>query len=475
MNGIEEIQKIIENFVEESKQVKEKISYIEKERIDLARKRNEYKNANFDEHKTEIIELGKQISELGNQSQNLQNKLDLKFYDIKQVVNLMTNNTIVEGIRKISQIEDEKEQFNYKITIQQERNAKYEIQKQEFFERFGRMPEISNYTGNEDEVQDKQCEKYKNKIEEIEYLLENQEEELLRVVELKRNFFNKNWDKITSEEVEETIILPCVEEQIEEFEIEEIEQIEEVTLQGFEPMQEVLIEEFEPLEERQSAEDRDKVIEELARAIVEQIVEEQTKQMEINKVEEKKKHEEKVELLGIMIKINNGELVYTAQISNGEEIKILPTKLKAGNALLNIKEQRNRISKMLVDYAIAGYRPIDKNIIKKIDPIICELLTNFSEKYNYDADDLIYNYAMTFSTSNIIRTEFVPIMYNMSYINETNLSKTEKREISKICRNAKANSIIDVIGEAISLKNIKHIFKRLFAINSKKGLPEGKY
>ena len=503
MRGFEEIQKIVKNFVEESKQAKQQIIDIENERNNLAQERNMKKYADNNENKADIVVLGKQISELGNQSQKLQNKLNAKFYSIKQVVNLMVDNAIVEGIRKIRQMEEIKEEYKQKINLQKERNTRYEMQKQDFYERFGRVPELSEYAKIEDQVQDNQCKEYSNKRKEMEIRIQSQENEVAQLAELKYNFANRNWNKIINEKVEEeAIILPCIEKiQAEEFEIEEPEEIEEVTLQNFGSIEEFEVEEFEPIEEleiekmdvqpfeeiKENIQSQDDMfIEELAKTIVEQIVTEQTKKIESDKIEEQEVATVKngidkiisyknVELLNIMAKIENREVVYIAQVSDGEEIKIVPTKFISGNVLLKIKEKREEISQILVDYAIAGYRPIDKSVIKKIDPIICQLLQKYAEKYNYDEKDLIYNYAMTFSSSEIIKTDFISITYNFENINNSNLSKTEKREISKICKNARRNRQINVIGEMISFNSLRNIFRRLFAVNKVNRLPEGKY
>ena len=134
MRGFEEIQKIVKNFVEESGQAKQQIIDIENERNNLAQERNEKKEANIQENLAKINELGKQISKLGNQSQELQNKLDKRFFEVKKLVNLMIDNKITEEMRKIRKINEVKEEYMEKIALKEERNAKYEIQKQEFFE-----------------------------------------------------------------------------------------------------------------------------------------------------------------------------------------------------------------------------------------------------------------------------------------------------------------------------------------------------
>lgn len=536
MNGFEEIQKITKNFVEESKQAKQKIVQIESKRNELAQERNKKKNANIDEYKAEINVLGKQISELGNQSQELQNKLNLKFYDVKKIIDIMVDNIISEEIRKVRKINEIREDLEEKIAIREERKAKYEMQKQDFYARFGRMPELSENAQKEDEIQDKQCENYKTKIQEVEKIIEDEEKELVGLADIKKDFANKNWAKIISEEkiqqeeVEETTTLPLTEEiqQVEEFEVEEIEPIEEIAMQefepieeievqGFEPIEEIEVQEFEPIEDIKIQEfevqpfeetniekveeneninyaetieqDKTDEIEELARAIVEQIVAEQTKQFDEDKeknqeiiaFEEKVQEEtkemidENVTLSNIIAKVENGEIVYKAQVSNGEEVVIFPTKLASGNALLKDKEKRENIKEILINYAIAEYRPLDKKIIKKIDPIVCELLNKFAEQYDYDAGSLIYNYAMSFSKNEIIKTDFSNITYNFAYINGTSLSKTEKREISKICRNALKNENVDIVGSIALFSGIKYAFKKLFMTNSVKSLPEGKY
>ena len=494
MNGLEEIQKIINNFIDESKQAKQKISQIENERNILAQNRNQKKDANSNEYEAEINMLGKQIAELGNQSQELQNKLDAKYIDVKKVVNLMVDNLIAEGIRKARKLDEHIEELQEKVTIQKERKAKYEIQKQEFYERFGRVPEVSQEAKQEDEIQDRQCEIYNNKIQQLAEEIENQEVQLTELVNLKNNFRNKEWKQEVKQNIEEieeveeeTAVLPF----IEEINVEEMEPIEEIQVEKFEPIEEINKPELIQKETEKNQSEIDE-IEKLAKAIVEQIVEEQTQNNEpslINNREEQEiiafKNEEKqekvfdynenAEILDIIAKIEDGEIVYKAQISNGKEIKVYPTKLVAGNILLKLKEKRDEIKEELINYSIEEYKLLDKKAIKKIDPIICEVLKQFAQKYNYDAGSFIYNYAMSFSKNILLDTGSVPITYNFSYLNTTKLSKKEKNAISKICKNAMKNQNIDIVGDVVALTGIKYIFKKLFALNSTNALPEGKY
>ena len=130
----------------------------------------------------------------------------------------------------------------------------------------------------------------------------------------------------------------------------------------------------------------------------------------------------------------------------------------------------------MINYAVAEYRALDKKVIKKIDPIICEVLAKFAKQYNYDAQNLIYNYAMSFSKNDESEIDAIPsITYNISYMEGTLLNKKEKEILSKICKNAKKNEKIDIIGWNAGLSKIRYILKRTFNSNNANALPEGKY
>lgn len=519
MNGFEEIQKIIKNFIEESKQAKQQIKEIEKTRMQLAERRNETKNANTSNCEAEISMLGKQISELGNQSQELQNKLDYKFREVKKIVNLTVDNLITENIRKIHKMEEEKQEIKAKISLQEE-----------FYEIFGTTSEPH---GQESHKQ-AQYDIDKKRIQEIEKTIESVETELGKLASIKRDFKNGNWENIIEEKKkiidgkfeEETVILPFIEEieveefvPIEEIHIEEFEPIEPMKVEEFKPIDEIEIEEFNPIEEikieefevspfekietiEKEQESVQKIeeqeldeIDEFVKAIVDEIVRGQTQDLNTDLIEEKheteqeiityeeeqkvqltEEFEEEAKLSSIIVKIEEGELVYKLQVSNGKEIKLYPTKTLIGNILLQDKENRKEITENLINYAVAKYKMLDKRAIRKIDPIICEILKIFAEEYNYEASDLIYNYAMSFSKNEDIEIDItIPITYNLSYIDGTKLSKKEKQIILKICRNAIRNEKIDMIGNLNGFGKIKYIFKRLFIANNANALPEGKY
>ena len=496
MNRVEEIKEVRENFEKESKQSKMQISEIEEQRTKLAKKRNAIKQENSKNNFVEISRLGKKISELGNESQRLQNKLDIKFNEIKRIVNLTIDNLVTEEIRKVRKIEEEQKEIEEKILEIKEKNARYEFQKSEFYKRFGRMPEVSENSRKEDESQAKQISLYKKRSNEIEKSIVNTENELVELASIKRNFRNENWSSIIEKQEvvkevnEESIILPLMEE---EFQVEETEPIEYIDVKKFEPIEKVEIGEIEietpnKIEEIEDEKQVDE-IERLARAIVEEIVAEQTKELKINNIEEKEIIEKEeistekepetsskdIVLLNIIAKVEDGEIVYKAQINNGEEIKVYPT-LEVKNVLLNDREYREEIKEFLISYATTQHKMFDSRVTKKIDPTVCQILEKFAKKYNLDEKCLVYDYAMSFSKNGLgIMNSVVPITYNLSYLKNTNLSKKERSVITKICKKALENENVDIIGGITGFDKIRYMFKKLFNINSIKALNDGKY
>ena len=83
---------------------------------------------------------------------------------------------------------------------------------------------------------------------------------------------------------------------------------------------------------------------------------------------------------------------------------------------------------------------------------------------------------MSFSNNVGYEVDVVPaIIYNLSYIEASNLSRKEKAVMNKICRNARKNEKIDIIEAFAGFRKIKYVLKRLFAVNNVKVLPEAKY
>lgn len=541
MNGLEEIQKTIGNFAEESKQTKQQIAQIEKKRAHLAHERNEMKKHNAASWSVEINVLGNQITELGNQSQELQNKLDAKYNEVKKVVNLMVDNQVAENIRKINKLDEEIQELKANISEQEEIRAKYEAQKQDFYERFGRVPELSENAVEEEKNQEQKCEQAKGEIECAQEIIEGIKEEIASFIDVKQDFKNRNWSKFIKEEVE---ILPF---SVEDIEVEEFEPVEELVVEEIEPLEELVIEPFEEKTVKENkirefktfgiqAEEKDLQkawdfesyseeipetedifnlseikqpasvikeakaqsqaeydIEKIAQAIVDEIVSKQSQPVQ-NVVEQPKEEEiiafeetnttenvepvfeGKIAIANIIAKVENEEIVYKAQINNGDEIKVYPVKSTSWNMFLDDKEKRKEIKEKIINYAVAQYKAFDKNVIKKIDPTVCEVFEQFAEKYGYDESGLIYNYAMSYSNNVESESDEMPaITYNFSYLESLRLSKQERRVVDRICKEARKNMYIDVIGNLGGFAKIKFLFKKIFASNKENALPETKY
>lgn len=647
MNRLEEIQGIIKNFIYEKQQMKHEIAKIEGQRNVLAQERNRKINENKQKAYTEEVEasinaLGNKIKELGNQSQEIQNELDKKYFGVKQYILSEINKDISTIIPEIKKIQEEKVGLQHQIEEKEKRDERYIEQKQEFYNRFGRIPVLSENAVKENELQEEEYKKNKECFEKISIEIKEKEEKIAELVKIVNDFKRGNWKeyidnsqenridenneknkileeyakKIVEEVInpiveeivadkkeenkietvnnidteEDSIVLPFINEEfqketsqeevketnieeisvedikpIEEVNIEEIEAIEDIDLEEIKPIEEITLEEINAISEiniedietneesdtkgintiEEISEEETKITEDvkmednatfetnqneeienlqptainteeieqpianefyeenIEEKSLEEILEEQEEKIEqqennINNFDENKLEEEsilykdeiesekteenniyyggKVVLTNINAKLENSEIVYIAQISNGDCIKIYPRKLQNGNMLLKDKENREELKEILINYAIAEYRIFDKKVIKKIDPAVCEILIRFAKKYNYDAQNLIYNYAMSFSKNDETELENVPsITYNFSFLQETNLNKKEKEIITKICKNAKKNNKIYIVGYNTGIKRIKYILKRTFNGNNLNELPEGKY
>lgn len=461
MNKLEEIREFIRNFVYEKKEIQQQIKNIEEKRIELAQERNNAKKTVG--NNGVVVELGKQIAELGCKSQELQNKLEYSFKNIKIQAEISIDNLITEEIRKIRKMQEEVFELEEKIKEYSEKNAKYELQKQEFYERFGRIPELSENAQVEIKIQEQHISIIKQDEKRIKNEIEEKQNELVDLVQVRRDLKNKDWAKFENNKSEENI--------------------EELTIEDFKPIEEFnkvkernVLREFEVIGVKESADE----LEKLTKAIVEEIAEEEEEIIRFEKEEKQdiKAFEGKVTLLNVIAKIEDGEVVYKSQLSNGEEIKVYPTKSNTGNLLLNYKEKRKEFESILKNYAMANKKMLDKKAIMKIDPIICEIIVEFANKYDYEVQKLIYNYAMSFSKYEEYNLDRIPqITYNLSYTTTlgTVLSKREKTTISKLCKDARKNKKIDIIGYITIINKIRYILKRIFTTNKIKVLSEGKY
>ena len=164
------LRECIEKFIFEKQEISNEISKIERERNRIAQQRNEekknmkYVNADTSKMEAEVSELGRKIAELGNKSQELQRKIDAKSLNIKNEINSEIDGLISEENYKILSIEITKKELEEKITENEAKVKKYELQKNEFYSRFGRMPELSENSKKEIHSHEEECNRAKEKI-----------------------------------------------------------------------------------------------------------------------------------------------------------------------------------------------------------------------------------------------------------------------------------------------------------------------
>ena len=189
MNRLEEIQEIVKNFILGKSETKNKIKEIENKRNQLAEIRNAKKlEIQTAETQAEINELGKEISELGIKSQNMQKELDSQNLHVKPEIDMQINNEISERIREIRRAEEIKTELEEKITTNDQKQKRYEEQRQEFFNKFGRMPELSLLAQKEISKQQQDIENKEQELNEYKQKIENIQEELEKLTTIKSDF-----------------------------------------------------------------------------------------------------------------------------------------------------------------------------------------------------------------------------------------------------------------------------------------------
>ena len=181
--------------------------------------------------------------------------------------------------------------------------------------------------------------------------------------------------------------------------------------------------------------------------------------------------EEPISIKNIVVKVEENELVYKAELSNKKTIKIYPIKEKL---LEKEKFERETWKRELIEYSASSYRNLRNMAIRKMDPIVCEILDRFAVQYDVDSQNLVYNYVMSFSSIDEYDSDILPaITYNLSYINEAKISKKEIRTLQKIVKNSTQNALVDIIGNVTLSEKIKCFMKKIFNISSANILPEG--
>ena len=506
---IEEIKK----FKEQCQEQKKQISEIEIKRNQLAEQRNSAKkNAVTESDWQNINDLGKEISNLGNQSQELQKQVDREILESKKQIISKIDNLIAEEIRKARLINEQIQELEENDKNEQEKKIKYEMQKQEFYERFGRIPEFSEETKEELEKLSQKCEENQKEIKTLETKVNEIENKISKMANIRQDFKNGNLQNIIVKEeniatdtelrVEEIQIEaePAIEEitieeppQIEKITIEEAPVIENIeieeapTIENIEVeeapkidelnIEDLYIEEFKELEESEKDPIEEDIIKQIEMILQEQ---EENNQKEIitleDEQEDKFKEVEKlinepIRIESIIVKIEKRKLVYVAQIDNGDTISFYPDKEES---FINDNKEKNK--KMLIDYAIEQYEDFDKKVLNKLDPNICGILQKFADKYNNDAIRLIYDYAVSFSHEGDVNSANIPdITYNVAEIKKAGLKGKQKKLINKICKDASKNDCITIIDKLKGISKLKYAIKKLFGINNVQLLPEGKH
>ena len=420
-------------FVNEKAVLSAQIRDIENKRNELAKERNtkkaQNKIKNDEEVWSEVNCLGKQISDLGNQSQWFQNQINSKLLNVREQSFVEIDSLIAESVRKSriisEQIEENRDNLEpeeiYELTesINQIGQNMARIMFAKKLIKHNQIIDVINlFSATEtEEIQEQD--------EQISEILENQESE---------NTEENEQVKVVNEELK-----PIKEIAVDPILVDYYNNINEITKileRHFAKEQEIITFEdsFEP-----------------------QILAEEV--------------EEPVSIKNIVVKVENNELVYKAELSNKKEIKIYPVKEKL---LEKEKFERETWKRELIEYSASSYRNLRNIAIRKMDPIVCEILDRFAVQYDVDSQNLVYNYVMSFSSIDEYDSDILPaITYNLSYISEAKISKKEIRTVQKIIKNSTQNALVDIIGNVTLSEKIKCFMKKIFNISSANILPEG--
>ena len=171
------------------------------------------------------------------------------------------------------------------------------------------------------------------------------------------------------------------------------------------------------------------------------------------------------EISNIVIKFERSNLVYKATLSTGEEVNFYPSKEKS----INKKEFITNLKKDLINYVIKAHKILDNSVVKNVDINVCRLLEKVAEEQGFNYFDLVYDYAMSFSFEEDVRTANAPIiLYNLYYIKESNLSLLERARLIKSSKDAQRKAGFDVMGYNIPLLRIEYFLRRILGFNNLK-------
>lgn len=424
---MEELINELDIFVNEKAVLSAQIRDIESKRNELAKERNTKKaqnKINNDEDVwSEVNCLGKQISDLGNQSQWFQNQINSKLLNVREQSFVEIDNLIAESVRKSRIISEQ---------IEENRDN---LEPEEIYE----LTESINEIGQE-----------MARIMFAKRLIKHNQ--IVDVI----NLFSTTEIEESQEQSEQ------INEIIEKQEIENKEENEQVQLinEELKPIEEIAI---DPV-----LTDYYNNINEITKNLEKEIITlEETEENQLVNTNT----EEPTTIKNIVVKVENGELIYKAELSNETTIKIYPIKEKI---LEKEKFERETWKRELIEYSAKNYRNLRNIAIKKMDPIVCEILDRYAVQYDMDSQNLVYNYVMSFSSIDDYDSDILPaITYNLSYINETKISKKEIKSLQKIVKNSTQNALVDIIGNVTLSEKIKCFMKKIFNISSANILPEG--
>lgn len=424
---MEELINELDIFVNEKAVLSAQIRDIESKRNELAKERNTKKaqnKINNDEDVwSEVNCLGKQISDLGNQSQWFQNQINSKLLRVREQAFIEIDNLIAESVRKSRIISEQIEENRDNLDPE----------------------EIYELTDNINEIGQSMA-----RIMFAKRLIKHNQ--IVDVI----NLFSTTEIEESQEQSEQ------INEIIEKQEIENKEENEQVQLinEELKPIEEIAI---DPV-----LTDYYNNINEITKNLEKEIITlEETEENQLVNTNT----EEPTTIKNIVVKVENGELIYKAELSNETTIKIYPIKEKI---LEKEKFEREKWKRELIEYSAKNYRNLRNIAIKKMDPIVCEILDRYAVQYDMDSQNLVYNYVMSFSSIDDYDSDILPaITYNLSYINETKISKKEIKSLQKIVKNSTQNALVDIIGNVTLSEKIKCFMKKIFNISSANILPEG--
>jgi len=424
---MEELINELDIFVNEKAVLSAQIRDIESKRNELAKERNtkkaQNKINNDEEVWSEVNCLGKQISDLGNQSQWFQNQINSKLLRVREQAFIEIDNLIAESVRKSRIISEQIEENRDNLDPE----------------------EIYELTDNINEIGQSMA-----RIMFAKRLIKHNQ--IVDVI----NLFSTTEIEESQEQSEQ------INEIIEKQEIENKEENEQVQLinEELKPIEEIAI---DPV-----LTDYYNNINEITKNLEKEIITlEETEENQLVNTNT----EEPTTIKNIVVKVENGELIYKAELSNETTIKIYPIKEKI---LEKEKFERETWKRELIEYSAKNYRNLRNIAIKKMDPIVCEILDRYAVQYDMDSQNLVYNYVMSFSSIDDYDSDILPaITYNLSYINEAKISKKEIKSLQKIVKNSTQNALVDIIGNVTLSEKIKCFMKKIFNISSANILPEG--